>query len=344
VCLFHDGLLFLDEQRLCWVPRDGLERTGGIEVIDPAFARGGNVEHKPNGLLPNLDNWIYLAKSDKRLRRIDGRWVIEKTRFRGQWGIARDDWGRLYHNSNSTLLVGDEVAPNLLLGNPAAKMRLHESSRLGTNRVWPARVTPAVNRAYIAKANGYGDDTLDPKTHRLINCTAAGGLAIYRGTNFPPPWSGTAFVCESSANLLKAIRIDDDDGRLSGTHLPGEREFLASTDERFRPVNVYTAPDGSLHLLDLYHGIIQHRTYMTSYLRDQMLARGLDQPGLGHGRIYRIRSRQGTLEKRADLPKLDPSSLAAMLLHPNAWHRDPPRHPADRTLRPPPCPMTSNHC
>src|SRR5437867_6430116 len=53
-------------------------------------------------------------------------------------------------------------------------------------------------------------------------------------------------------------------------------EFLASTDERFRPVNLYNAPDGTLYLVDMYRGIIQHAAFMTPYLRKQILDRGLE--------------------------------------------------------------------
>ena len=48
-------------------------------------------------------------------------------------------------------------------------------------------------------------------------------------------------------------------------------EFLASTDERFRPVNLSAAPDGTLYVVDMYHGIIQHMAYMTEYLRDNII-------------------------------------------------------------------------
>ena len=52
----------------------------------------------------------------------------------------------------------------------------------------------------------------------------------------------------------------------------------------------------------MYHGIIQHKGYITEYLRDQILSRKLDRPQ-GHGRIYRVvhethetRSAAGTVE------------------------------------------------
>ena len=322
VAVFSDGILFLDEHRLCWSKRDGLKPVGEIEVIDGKFNGGGNVEHKPNGLVPNLDNYLYLAKSDKRIRRKAGKWTIEPTAFRGQWGIAHDDWGRLYHNHNSAFMFGESLAPNLLTANPAVKLKYNDTAHLGSNRTWPIRVTPGVNRAYMDKRNGYNEQTLDPKTHKLINTTASAGLTIYRGTNFPEDWYGTGFTTESVANLVKAIKIEEQDGILSGSHRLGKKEFLASTDERFRPVNVYTAPDGSLYVVDMYHGIIQHKTYQTSYLREQHLSRGLDKPGFGHGRIYRVRSSSGKLERPVDLSQLENLELVKMLMHANAWHRE----------------------
>ncbi|MBK1826147.1 DUF7133 domain-containing protein [Haloferula rosea] len=322
LAVFPDGVLFIDQNQLCWIKRDGLQASGDPVVLDPKFAAGGNAEHKPNGLLPNLDNWLYLAKSDKRIRRVAGEWLIEKTSFRGQWGIARDDHGRLYHNSNSTLLNADRTAPDLLDGNPAAKMRVRSTTQLGNNRVWPIRVTPGVNRGYIAKSNGYDSQTLDPETYKLINATAAAGMAIYRGTNFPKTWLGRGIVTESTVQLVKAIAIDESNGKMTGSHPLGEKEFIASTDERFRPVNAYNAPDGSLYVIDFYHGIIQHKTYMTSYLREQTLSRGLDKPGHGLGRIYRIRHSAGQLEQPIDMASLQGRQLVAMLAHANAWHRE----------------------
>jgi putative membrane-bound dehydrogenase-like protein len=322
ISVYEDGVLFMDEKRLCWAKRKGDQPDGEPAVIPTKLVESGNVEHKPNGLLSNLDNRLYLAKSDQRLRRDGDSWAIEPTTFRGQWGIARDDFGRLYHNNNSTLLFGDLLAPNLLQGNPGVKMKVQDFIQLGTNRVWPARVTPAVNRAYMSKAHGFNTDTLDPKTYKLVNTTAASGMTVYRGSNFPKEWYGMAFTTESVCNLVKATRVTESKGLLNGVHPLGETEFLASTDERFRPVNAYNAPDGSLYLVDMYHGIIQHETYMSDYLRKQTLDRGLESPGFGHGRIYRIRSAKGPIERQTNLASLHGLDLVKMLMHPNAWQRE----------------------
>lgn len=322
ITVFEDGVLFLDERDLHWAKRKGDHPDGVPKVIPSDLLKGGNVEHKPNGLLPGLDNRYYLAKSDKRLQRTGDDWKFEPTAFRGQWGIARDNYGRLYHNNNSTLLFGDLLAPNLLMGNPGVKMKFKDFAQLGSNRVWPARVTPAANRAYMAKANGFDSNTLDPKTYKLINATAAAGMAVYRGTNFPKDWYDTVFVTEPVGNLVKAIRIEEKNGKLTGSHPLGNTDFLTSTDERFRPVHAYNAPDGSLYIVDMYHGIIQHETYMTDYLRKQSLSRGLDSPAFGNGRIYRIRASKGPVERQTDLASLHGLELVKMLMHPNAWQRE----------------------
>jgi len=322
IAVFPDGILFTDDNELLFVKRDGLTPVGEPEVAVKDFVEGGNVEHKSNGLMHGLDNWLYNAKSNKRVRRIDGRWVMETTVYRGQWGIAKDDYGRLYHNNNSTFLFGDYLAPNLLQGNPGVNLKSNDHSQLGPNSTWPIRVTPGVNRAYMAKVNGYNADTLDPKTHKLTSTTAAAGLTVYRGTNYPAEWYGRGLVTESAVNLLKAIDINEQSGRLTGSHPLGNSEWVASTDERFRPVNIYNSPDGAVHVLDMYHGIIQHKTFLTSYLRQQYLDRGLDGPGAGHGRIYRVRHQAGKLERPADLDTLSSDDLVKLLAHPNGWHRD----------------------
>ncbi len=322
IAVYPDGILYIDEKELRFVKRDGLKPVGSAEVAVPNFVESGNVEHRVNGLVRGLDNWLYNAKSGKRIRRVNGAWVVESTPFRGQWGVAFDNYGRIYHNHNSQFLFGDYLAPNLLQGNPGVDTKVSDTHSLGSNTPYPIRVTPGVNRAYMQKSNGYNTDTLDPKTFKLISTTAAAGMTIYRGTNFPQDWVGDGLVTESSVNLVKAIKISESGSKLVGKHTYKNKEWIASTDERFRPVNIYNAPDGTTHLLDMYHGIVQHKTFLTPYLREQYLSRGLDGPATGHGRIYRVRHKEGKLENVPDLDALSSIELVKLLAHKNGWHRD----------------------
>jgi mono/diheme cytochrome c family protein/glucose/arabinose dehydrogenase len=320
--VYPDGLLFADQESLRFVKRDGLRPVGEPVVAVKDYIQGGNVEHRANGLVRGLDNWLYNAKSAQRIRRSGDKWIVENTPFRGQWGVAFDNSGRIYTNNNSQFLVGETIAPNLLEGNTALDTKTSSAVRLGSNKPFPIRVTPGVNRAYIQKSNGYGENTLDPETFKLLTCTGAAGLTIYRGTNFPSEWVGQSLITESSVNLVKAMKVTESHGTLKGEHTYPDKEWLASTDERFRPVNIYNAPDGSVHLLDFHHGIIQHKTYVTSYLRKYYTEQGLDGPGKGHGRIYRITAKGGKVEKVPDMEALSSGELVSFLAHPNGWHRD----------------------
>ena len=322
VAVYPDGLLYADQEKLRFIRRDGLKPVGEPTVAVDNYIEGGNVEHRANGLVRGLDNWLYSAKSAQRIRRDGDKWIVEATPFRGQWGVAFDDYGRIYHNHNSQFLMGDFVAPNLLEGNPSVNTKVSSTALLGSNEPFPIRVTPGVNRAYIQKSNGYDSDTLDPETFKLLSCTGAAGITIYRGSNFPPEWVGKGLSTESCIALVKAIDISESGTSLKGEHTYRDKEWIASTDERFRPVNIYNAPDGSVHLLDMYHGIIQHKTYVTSYLREYYTSQGLDKPGSGHGRIYRITAKGGKVENVPDMDGLSSPDLVKLLIHPNGWHRD----------------------
>lgn len=315
VAVTSDGCLYTSGDALYFTKRDGLKPIGDPILVDAAYAAGGNPEHKANGLLYGHDNWYYNAKSDRRYRRINGKWLIEKTDFRGQWGIAKDNVGRLYHNDNSTILRGDSYVPDFFRGNPKYTPHGNPAVQLGSNRVFPIHMTPGINRAYLK-------DVLD-KDGKLINATATCGIHIYRGQNFPKEMQEMAFSCEPGADLIKAIKITRDaNNRAVGTHPYGNKEFLASTDEWFLPCNIYTAPDGTMWVVDMYFGILQHKAYMTTYLRKQYASRGLDKPLPNTGRLYRIRYAKNPV---GDVPKMEGKSaaeIAQFLFHPNGTIRD----------------------
>ncbi len=315
VGLVKGGVLVIEPPRLYFVANiNGV--AGKKELIDSAFADGGNVEHQPNGLMRAMDNWIYSAKSDKRVRFLGGKWVVEKTQFRGQWGITQDDFGRLFYNDNSTTLMGDQFRPNVFATSEAynALSRSAYSVQMISNRVFPARNTEGVNR-------GYQKGALD-STGKLVNVTAACGPVIYRGDNFPERYRGDAFVMEPSAYLLKRVVLTRDSSGFTKGSFPYEgHEFLTAHDERFRPVNAYNAPDGSLFFIDMHRGVIQHPTYLTPYLRQYIDSLKLQRP-IGMGRIYSIAWKGHKLSKKLPLSTYTPAQLVALLSHKNGFYRD----------------------
>ncbi len=279
LCLIGDGILIAESPKL-WFYEIRDDQPVKKTLVDGSYAEGGNVEHQPNGLLRALDNWIYNAKSAKRYRKHGDKWLVEKTHFRGQWGITQDEQGRLFYNTNSENLLGDLFSPGFGAANENQKTVSGFNKKIvGNNKVYPARATTGVNRAYLP---GILDDSL-----RLVNFTAACGPVIYNGHLFDKQYYGNAFVAEPSANLIKRNILMNEGNSITGVQALANTEFLRSTDERFRPVSLYNGLDGALYITDMYRGIIQHKTYLTPYLKNEIKERSLTEP-LSYGRIYRV--------------------------------------------------------
>ncbi|WP_439557706.1 DUF7133 domain-containing protein [Dyadobacter sp.] len=311
ICLIENGILVAEPTNL-WFYEIKNDKAGKRTLVDPKYTEGGNVEHQPNGLLRAMDNWIYNAKSDKRYRKVGPKWVIEHTHFRGQWGICQDNYGRLYYNNNSQNLLGDYFPAGVGAWNTNQRgVAGYNEKSVANNKVYPLHPTPGVNRGYMKNIL---DDSL-----RLNDFTAAAGPVIYRGDLFGQAYDFNAFVPEPSANLIKRNILDQKGFVVKGEQAYKGREFLASTDERFRPVSLYNAPDGAMYVLDMYRGIIQHKTYLTPYLKEQIGKRDLTQP-LSSGRIYKVVPKN-TNAKPVTIPS-DASALVKLLGHPNGWVRD----------------------
>jgi mono/diheme cytochrome c family protein/glucose/arabinose dehydrogenase len=287
-------------------------------ITDRYGTRNANVEHNANGLMWGLDNWIHTSEIGMFVRWTPKGFEVRETLPRGQWGVSQDDTGRVYRNTNSSVLHVD-VVPTPYYTRTGGLVRTRGSyESLATadnalNETFPARPTPGVNR-------GYQFGVLRPDG-RLASFTGAGAPTVFRGDRLPAEMYGNVFVAEAAGNLVSRIVLErDEDGVMARRAYPAG-EFLTSTDERFRPVYLSSAPDGTLYVVDMYRGVIQHKGYITEYLRDQILARGLEQP-INLGRIYRIV--HDTI-RPSDPPRLSdasPELLVRSLSHPNGWWRD----------------------
>ncbi len=315
LALLTGGALIVENEAL-WLTED---LNGDLEadtktLIDSTYAGNPSPEHSANGLWRNMDNWYYNAKSSFRYRLVNGSWKRDSTEFRGQWGISHDDEGRLYYNYNWSQLHADLVPPNYLSRNKNHTPTTGIDHGLTIDRrIYPIRPNPAVNRGYIP-------GTLDKKG-RLLEFTAACSPLFYRGTALPEAYYGNVFVCEPSGNLVKR-NVVEDIGILVKAYDPTPgKEFLASTDERFRPVFLATGPDGALYVADMYRGLVQHGLYVTPYLRDQTLKRKLVKP-INRGRIWRIVPENWAPQDQKKISKSSLEELVELLSHPDGWYRD----------------------
>lgn len=317
-----DAGVLVAEPPNVWLMKDtnGDLKMDKKELVTATYGRReARVEQNANGFYWGLDNWMHTAESDVLLRFKDGKFEVRKTLARGEWGVTHDDAGRIYRNTNESVLHADLVPTQYYTRNPnllrtrGSYERLADEANLA-NVVWPVRRNPGTNRAYQLG--------IDREDGTLARFTAVCAPMIYRGDRLPAELYGNAFAAEPAANLLGRVIIDDTGSGLRVRKAYDRGEFVASTDERFRPVWVSNAPDGTLYIVDMYRGVIQQRADITEYLRNHIITHKLEKP-IGLGRIYRVvheSTRRDTTTGASG--RFTTVQLVDLLSHANGWWRD----------------------
>lgn len=321
LAIVEGGVLIADPPNLYYCQDTNDDLVSDHKTIVAPYAAKGNVEHAENGLLRGLDNWYYNAKSNRRFKFKDGKIEFEKTHFRGQWGITQDDFGRLYYTTNSFYLYGDTIPWENVSSHPGHKPEAgFQTPVVSDQSVFTNRINPGLNRAYR-------DNWLRPD-FRMKHTDAVSAPAIARGHRYPEDMQGNALVPEPGGNVVSRFHLRDEGMEIRGEKQLhqgsewGKIEFIASTDERFRPVATALGPDGFMYVVDMYRGILQHKVFLTTFLRKQIIERGLDNP-VGLGRIYRIVHESDDQSRAAPkLGDLRPIQLVNKLKSENGWERD----------------------
>jgi len=288
------------------------------ELVSDTFGRRNrNPEHNANSLIWGLDNWLYTSEHDWHLRFRKGTFEVVPTLPRGQWGGSIDDAGRIYRNVNNGPLFVDVTPARYFMRNPhVVRTRgLYEPLiSLEDAEVWPIRPTRGVNR-------GYRDRFFRPDgSSRIFQSSAT--PVVYRGDRLPEELRGGVFVTDSTTNLVHwFVPVEDEDGRLSVRAGFERGEIFASSDERLRPVNALSGPDGALYVVDMYRGVVQDVAYQTEYLQDYIRRHDLALP-VNRGRIWRIVHESAPRSPRPSLSRESAAGLVAHLSHPNGWWRD----------------------
>ena len=317
--VLEGGALIAEPPHL-WFARDttGDLKADSKELVCDCYGfERGNVEHNANSLLWAMDNWIYTSEGETYLRLKNGKFDVRRTLIRGQWGASQDDVGYVYRNISPEALHVDVVPTPYFFRNPNLLRTRGSDEPLGgreLNTTFPIRPNRGVNRGYTPgtlRSGWFARDVYRLPARRLS--TAATGCL--------PSSHGNVFVAEPAGNLVSRIIVTDDGTRCGAARPTSTGEFLASTDERFRPVYLSAAPDGALYVVDMYHGIIQHMAYMTEYLRDNITERKLEAP-VHKGRIFRV-----VHDTTARGPNPQPGERVGGAAgrpssHPNGWWRD----------------------
>ena len=292
------------------------------ELFTTSFGRAGNVEHQQSSLFWGLDNWLYSTYNAFRVRWTPNGVLREPTApNNSQWGITQDSAGRIWFQGGASGLPGYFQLPiHYGLTFPAVG-----GGRAGHQQF----LEPGFEVPWgIAGVGDYqpGTSAIRPGELTLRRVTGAAGNDIVRAHRMPDDLQGEYLYGEPVARIVRRVRPVHAEGltTLRQVYQAERSEFIKSSDHLFRPVDVATAPDGTIYVVDPYRGIIQEGNWTRpgSYLRAK-----IDQYKLAanirKGRIWRV-SYDGMSRDTTQPRLLDetPAQLVARLAHPNGWWRD----------------------
>ena len=294
-----------------------------------------NPQHTVSSPAYGLDNWVYLAhegaiqsvvfadefgdagteihfpgQPDSPRLPVDGRCVrfrpdsleLEALAGASQFGIAFSEWGDVLTHNNTYHARHEVIPARYLQRNPS--LRVARTAQNVFQDPDPAPVYPITVRPRFELLSGIGQ------------MTSAAGLTRYLGGAFPG-FGDLAFVGESTHNLVHADRWEPAGSTYVARPLSEGREFLASRDAWFRPVNFTVGPDGALYVIDYYRLVIEHPEWTSSETYDShRLYDGHDL-----GRIWRVTPKEGLPFVAPSLGEAPYTELASLLRSPNYWHR-----------------------
>lgn len=242
----------------------------------------------------------------------------------GQHGMTFDDAGRKFVCSNSDHLQWIAFNPEPLAGAAAGPLPPARRSIAADGPAAPVfRISPDEPWRVLRtrwRVTGLSPGLIEGGGRASGYFTSATGLTIYRGDAYGEAFAGDAFVADCGSNLIHRKKITARGAELAGERPADEagREFLASRDTWFRPVQFANGPDGCLWFADMYREVIEHPWSLPPGIKEQLdLNAGNDR-----GRLYRIVPEGASVRRRVDLSGSDTARLAGLLDHPNGWHRD----------------------
>lgn len=338
---WKNGVLVTDPPNVVYLEdTNGDGQADRREVVLTGFAVS-NPQHNMNTPLLGLDNWIYLAHepvvtakvyaeefgdrgsevhypqrpdgprlaenaAGRSVRFRPDSFELESTSSKTQFGHTFDEWGRRFLVSNANHIYHEVIAAPYLQRAPDLPVAsaTHSISDHGAAaEVFP--ITRNAERQLLTDAGVF---------------TSACGLTAYAGGLFPETFRNVTFVAEPVNNLVHADRLRGDGATFTASRVYEDREFLASTDPWFRPVNMYIGPDGALYLMDYYRQIIEHPEWMA----EEAIQSGALYNGKDMGRIYRISPKGSTGASWTKSPLFRNATeqlLVESLNSPNIWWR-----------------------
>lgn len=277
--------------------------------------------------------------------------LMDPVSGQSQFGRCRDDWGNWFGGNNSRPMWHNTLEDKYTRRNPhfaAGDSRREIFQPPGASPIFPISRT-------LERFNDHD---------RANRFTSACSVMIYRDSLLGEEFAGDAFVCEPVHNLVSRRVVTQNGTNFSAERSANEtdREFLASSDNWFRPVMARTGPDGAIWIADMYRFVIEHPEWIPEDWQQKLNL----QAGNSMGRIYRVvrntnsaccgagdkqpvepvtEGRRDWLDAESD--RVSTETLLQRLASPNGWWRDTAQrmilHREDETFTRPLRDMAMNH-
>jgi putative membrane-bound dehydrogenase-like protein len=337
------GGLFVAATPDIWYLKD-TDGDGKADIRRKVFTgfRKFNVQSVMNNLAWSLDNHIHGAGSSNGgqirhaerpeakpllMTRQDFRFDPVTEQFELLSGGARfggtfDDWGRRFLCDIRNPAQHVVLPQRYLARNPhlAARSALNDMAESGDQLPVHRISQPELWRVLRAKRWAGERDIVMPRSE-LVGAgvvTSSSGIMCYCGAAYPEKYRGNVFVCECAGNLFYRLQLTPDGPTFKATRVDGNAEMAASTDNWFRPVNFINAPDGTLHVVDMYRENIEHPWSIP----DDIHAAVDLESGRERGRIWRLTPPHFKAPKPPRLGRATTAELVAALENPNSWWRE----------------------
>jgi putative membrane-bound dehydrogenase-like protein len=339
---WHGGLIVPAAPHIYFMKdTDGDGRADVREILFTGFFQGNPEAQITNPRL-GIDNWIYFSNAGNagrvtspkyphlppvEVRGADFRFhpvriLAEPASGPAQYGSTFDDWGNRFISQNTQHLRHVVVPRQYLARAPLLEIPSVNHDPYGSRErlMWPLSKPQEWRIQRTAMRQQRYDEMKTGRTEHLAgHITGAAGGTVYNGDAWPAEYRGNIFTGDVSGNLVRRDIITPDGVTFSAAPANDGVEFIASTDQWFRPTCFANAPDGNLFLMDMYREIIE-----TPLSIPEELKKGLDfYSGDRHGRIWRIVSKTPRSRRplNTNLDRLSTPELARLFEHENGWHR-----------------------
>lgn len=328
---WQDGALVTVQGKLLMLrDRDGDGRADEQEVWLEGFA-SENPQLRANHPMIASDGWLYIASglrggkitstipfgqgasesvdlmgADLRIHMLTGR--IESIAGPSQFGHSLDRMGHRYGCSNrqpcfEILSERRDVGLSPLAGlaSPIQEVSPGEAA----SKVYPlvnAWTTSNLHAGQFTAACGV------TMTHSHLFEAGELGKSLF----------ATVLTCEPTAGLVQRRSVGRSLGRSLVVDQPSPKEWIASHDPWFRPVDIMEGAGGEIYIVDMYRAVIEHPDWVPKELKERPDQRHGDQ----HGRIYRVvRSDRGKAKSIPGHSLSSPQDISGWIRHSDSWNR-----------------------